>query len=152
MGLVSIIKSEAPQVKQLADISETAFINGHSSYCDKGKGGGECQKERMVNDPAMDPPVFPNITQSETSIARFGRYIVFGFNDSNNAAQNNLSGLAFSNDNGETWQDLGVLPKGTFKELNGDPVIASDSKGVFYYASLGNTSWRRRYFSFYWNC
>lgn len=109
--------------------------------CGNGNVGPGFPGERQVNDPAQDPPLFPHITQSETSIARFGTYVLFGFNDSNgintdNPNLSNVSGVAFSSDSGVTWCDCGNLPKGDFQELGGDPVIATDSNGIFYYGSL----------------
>ncbi len=117
-----------------------ALLDG-SVKCGNGIVGSGFPGERQVNDPAHDPPLFPHITQSETSIARHGTYILFGFNDSNGIntvtpSLSNISGFAFSSDSGVTWSDCGDLPKGTFRELGGDPVIAADSNGIFYYGSL----------------
>lgn len=109
--------------------------------CGNGNVGPGFPGERQVNDPAQDPPLFPHITQSETSIARFGTYIIFGFNDTNglntaNPDLSNISGVAFSSDSGVTWCDCGDLPKGNFQGFGGDPVTAADSNGIFYYGSL----------------
>lgn len=109
--------------------------------CGNGNVGPGFPGERQVNDPAQDIPLFPHITQSETSIARFGTYILFGFNDTNgldtvNTDLSNISGVAFSSDSGVTWCDCGNLPKGNYQGLFGDPVIAVDSNGIFYYGSL----------------
>lgn len=109
--------------------------------CGNGNIGSGFPGERQVNDPAQDPPLFPHITQSETSIATFGTYVLFGFNDSNGINEadtdlSNLSGVAFSSDSGVTWCDCGNLPKGNYQGLFGDPVIAVDLNGMFYYGSL----------------
>lgn len=127
--------------KQSAN-SEPIVVAASCPQCGNGNLGPGFPGERQVNDPAQDPPLFPHITQSETSIARFGTFIVFGFNDSNaintaNPDLSNISGVAFSSDSGVTWCDCGDLPRGNFQGFGGDPVLAVDSNGIFYYGSLG---------------
>jgi len=62
-------------------------------------------KEVQVNNPAVDIASFPNITQSETSLARFKDFILYGFNDTNNATgvagASSYSGFSFSKDLGK---------------------------------------------------
>ena len=96
--------------------------------------------ERQVNSPNQDIDNAPNITQSETSIARSGSNILFGYNDSNRARFGNFSGFAFSSNNGVTWNDCGSMPLNPGWTNGGDPVIAADSRGVFYYSHLGSTN------------
>ncbi|KQU22180.1 hypothetical protein ASG65_20750 [Bacillus sp. Leaf13] len=110
--------------------------------CGNGNTGTGTPGERQVNDPTQDAAAPDNnITQSETSLAAFGSFILFGFNDSNQAAiDGNLSGFAFSSDGGSTWSDCGSLPQNPGVQNGGDPVIAVDSQGVFYYGHLGITS------------
>ncbi|RFT62652.1 exo-alpha-sialidase [Bacillus clarus] len=77
------------------------------------------------------------MTQSETSLAHFKDFILYGFNDSNNANNNSFSGFAFSNDLGNTWTDGGSIPVNPGGRNSGDPVIAVDRNGVFYYGQIG---------------
>ncbi|MDR4162650.1 exo-alpha-sialidase, partial [Bacillus paranthracis] len=97
--------------------------------------------ERQVNNPANDVTNFPRITQSETSIAHFKDFILYGFNDSNAGTGGlgtfSFSGFAFSNDLGNTWTDGGSLPVNPGGLNSGDPVIAVDRNGVFYYGQIG---------------
>lgn len=98
-------------------------------------------KEVQVNNPAQDVANFPRITQSETSLAHFKDFILYGFNDSNNGIDGvgifNFSGFAFSSDLGKHWTDSGSLPVNPLGENSGDPVIAVDRNGVFYYGQVG---------------
>ncbi|MDQ8739411.1 DUF11 domain-containing protein [Paenibacillus sp. LHD-38] len=106
--------------------------------CGNGNIGLGSPGERQVNNPAQDTAAPDNnITQSETSLAAFGPFILFGFNDSNQAITDNFSGFAFSSDGGSTWSDCGSMPQNPNVGNFGDPVIAVDSQGVFYYAHLG---------------
>ena len=114
--------------------------------------GGNVQ----VNDPAQDYVQtfdgfrpFVHATQSETSIAAFGRDIVVTYNNSAGihlspfhggpgliVDQVKLSGFSVSNDGGQSWKS-GFIPNsvggsGTF----GDPSIDVDRHGVFYFANL----------------
>lgn len=98
-------------------------------------------KEIQVNNPAQDVANFPRITQSETSLAHFKDFILYGFNDSNNGVDGvgifNFSGFAFSRDLGKHWTDGGSLPVNPLGKNGGDPVIAVDRNGVFYYGQVG---------------
>lgn len=95
-------------------------------------------KEVQVNNSASDIANFPNITQSETSLAHFKDFILYGFNDSNDEfTRNSFSGFAFSKDLGKTWTDGGSIPTNPGGVNNGDPVIAVDKKGIFYYGQIG---------------
>lgn len=91
--------------------------------------------ERQVNYSQNDITASPRITQSETSLAYHNNYILLGFNDSNTAGS--FSGYAYSNDNGKTWINGGTVPTNSGWTTGGDPVIAVDSKGIFYYIHLG---------------
>ncbi|MFZ5645699.1 MAG: sialidase family protein [Bacillota bacterium] len=113
---------------------------GATVTCGNGNSGAGALGERQVNDPQQDVGVPDNnITQSETSLASFCPFILFGFNDSNCAAFGNFSGFAFSSDGGNTWSDCGSTPRNPGWRNGGDPVIAVDRKGVFYYAQLSTT-------------
>ncbi|WP_257143585.1 exo-alpha-sialidase [Bacillus thuringiensis] len=97
--------------------------------------------EKQVNNPADDIINFPRITQSETSLAHFKDFILYGFNDSNDyrggLGSQSFSGFAFSNNLGKTWTDGGSLPVNPGGTNEGDPVIAVDRNGVFYYGQVG---------------
>lgn len=101
----------------------------------------EQEVERQVNNPVNDVINFPRITQSETSLAHFNKFILYGYNDFNNATGGagnySLSGFSFSNDLGNTWTDGGPVPINPTGFNDGDPVIAVDRNGVFYYGQLG---------------
>jgi hypothetical protein len=94
-----------------------------------------------VNDPAEDVHQPDQTTQSETSIAVSGAHIAVGFNDSQTtllaeAAGDDLSGYAYSNDAGRTFTDGGPLPNAPGYINFGDPWLASDPSGAMYYGSL----------------
>lgn len=80
-------------------------------------------------------------TQSETSLAVFGSTIVMGWNDSSEFATagfglTSFTGFGFSTDGGSTFTDAGLLaPTPGFVSL-GDPALAVDRMGNFYFASL----------------
>ncbi|UNK35294.1 glycoside hydrolase [Bacillus sp. N5-665] len=111
----------------------------HDDSCCKHK-----EVERQVNNPTNDIINFPRITQSETSLAHFNDFILYGFNDTNNTTPppevpgtHSFSGFAFSNDLGDTWTDGGPVPVNPGGFNDGDPVIAKDRNGVFYYGQVG---------------
>lgn len=90
--------------------------------------------ERQANSSANDIRTSPNVTQSETTISYFRRYIVMGFN---NSGVTGFSGYAYSNDRGNTWIDGGEVSSVAGSATSGDPVLSVDSKGRFYYTQLG---------------
>lgn len=113
---------------------------GATVTCGNGNSGAGALGERQVNDPQQDVGAPDNnITQSETSLASKGSFILFGFNDSNCFTRNNFNGVAFSSDGGTTWSDCGSTPLNPGWFNGGDPVIAVDRKGIFYYAQLSMT-------------
>lgn len=139
------LSTNAPEIKDGDRPCTGCGAQGSGDHpgCGNGLIGPGSPGERQVNDPAQDsaPGVFPNITQSETTVARFGTFVVFGFNDSNNAANNNFTGYGFSSDSGVTWTDCGNPPKGTLlAEDGGDPVLAVDSQGIFYFSRIAITN------------
>jgi hypothetical protein len=112
----------------------------------------------QVNDPSLDNiQVFPGFrpfvmyTQSETSIAAFGRNIVAAYNTSANQplvqlpsgglqfTQRFLSGFSWSGDDGETWSSGFFPPLPGSIVTFGDPVVDVDRNGNFYFAGLGAT-------------
>jgi hypothetical protein len=95
-----------------------------------------------VNDPSADSHQVDQTTQSETAIAVAGSNVVVGWNDSQHSLQpfftaaSNLNGYGFSSDGGATWTDGGVVPNAPGQNNVGDPWLASDRAGNFYYSSL----------------
>ena len=91
---------------------------------------------------------FVEFTQSETSVAAFGRNIVATYNSSANQplslvppplhfTQMFLSGFSTSNDGGQTWTSGFFPPVPGSIFTFGDPSIDVDRHGNFYFAGLG---------------
>jgi hypothetical protein len=80
----------------------------------------------------------PQNTQSETSVATSGQKVVVGFNDSLVCCfpALNLSGYSVSTDGGSSFTDEGTLPFRPNVQPIGDPTVATDGQGNFYFASL----------------
>jgi Neuraminidase (sialidase) len=115
----------------------------------------------QVNDPNLDNiQFFPNALpqpqrpyefsiQSETSMATFGNDVIVGFNNSADqpvtlSPQNTvafqhrfLSGVGVSHDGGRTFTESSLPPIPGSPFTFGDPALAADRQGNFYYASLG---------------
>lgn len=116
-------------------------------------GGGALEKQ--VNDPSLQviqnpsPATFRpfvQFTQSETSLARRGRNIVAGYNNSSDQPfvagtttfqYRYFSGFSTSNDGGRTWKSGSVPPAPGAIFTFGDPSVDVDRRGNFYYAGLG---------------
>jgi hypothetical protein len=116
----------------------------------------EQRRDRQVNDPALDfiqtsPTTrpFENATESETSIGVSGPHIVVGYNSSAGArvtdfgggllfvTQTLLSGYSVSHDGGTTWKSGFIPPiSPTAAFTSGDPSLAVDRAGNFWYAHL----------------
>ena len=94
------------------------------------------KEDIQVNKSADDVANFPRITQSETSLAYFKNRILYGYNEFNTSNNNNISGFSFS-DLGKSWTDGGTIPLNPRGSNDGDPVIAVDKKGIFYYGQIG---------------
>jgi len=80
----------------------------------------------------------PQNTQSETSVAVSGSKVVVGFNDSLVCCipAINFTGYSVSANGGETFTDMGDLPWKPTVQPIGDPAVAHDASGNFYFASL----------------
>jgi hypothetical protein len=96
-----------------------------------------------VNNPAGDAVAEEDMTtQSETSVAVHGKNVVIGYNDDGKSAfflspALDFTGYSWSSDGGATFHDS-VLPN-ALPALNlGDPVVAADRAGNFYFASLAS--------------
>src|SRR5881628_199128 len=94
-----------------------------------------------ANDPGEDTHQPDQTTQSETSIAAVGDRVVVGFNDSQTTllaltAGSDLSGYGYSTNGGASFVDGGALPNAPGCINVGDPWLASDRGGAFYYSNL----------------
>ena len=116
---------------------------------------GENHGSVQINDPALDNiQVFPGTrpfeesVQSETSMVTFGRNVVVGYNSSADQplvltpaglffTHRHLSGYSFSHDGGRTWTSGFIPPSPGSLFTFGDPALAVDRAGNFYYASIG---------------
>ena len=105
-------------------------------------GGGGSLTNVRVNNPGNDSHQVDQTTQSETAIAASGSNVVVGYNDSQQLIQPfltagaNLSGYGYSSDGGATFTDGGTIPNAPGNVNLGDPWLAVDSSGTFYYSSL----------------
>lgn len=87
-----------------------------------------------LNDTTDDPP---HTCNSETHLAAAGDQVVAGWNDGRIFPDPpGAAGYAYSIDGGATWTDGGLLPAPPDAVYHGDPVLATDGQGNFYYASL----------------
>jgi hypothetical protein len=89
-----------------------------------------------VNDRAQDEN--PSLTtQSETAVATFGSNVVVGWNDVGQFFQTaSLTGYGYSTDGGRTFTDGGVIPPPPGGANLGDPDVAVDSRGTFYFSQI----------------
>ncbi len=80
----------------------------------------------------------PQNTQSETSVAASGHKVVVGYNDSLVCCfpALNFSAYSVSTDGGKSFTDMGTLPFRPDVQPIGDPAVARDDHGNFYFASL----------------
>jgi len=89
-----------------------------------------------VNDRSQDEN--PSLTtQSETAVEVFGNTVVLGWNDIGQFFQSqSLVGYGYSHDGGQTYTDGGFLPPVRGGANLGDPDIAVDRHGHFYYSTI----------------
>jgi hypothetical protein len=119
------------------------ILTGSTSNSQANTSGTSCAAEPsttgnvQVNCLAEDGMSAAN-TQSETSVSAAGNKVVVGFNDSLVCCipAINLTGYSVSNDGGKTFTDMGDLPFDPNVQPIGDPTVAHDSAGNFYFASL----------------
>ncbi|UCC47305.1 MAG: exo-alpha-sialidase [Gemmatimonadota bacterium] len=98
----------------------------------------------LVNDPSTDRG--NNTTQSETAVARHGDVVVVGYNDSGEfTRRSSLTGYAYSLDGGASFSDAGVLAPVRGGRNLGDPALAVDREGNFYFATLAIDAAARSY-------
>ena len=119
-----------------------------------GNGDGDVSRNVLVNDPALDTiQRFPGFlpfefsTQSETSVAVFGNDVLIGYNSSANQPIVNIGGTLFfehrfwsaysiSHDGGRTFTSGFVPPTPNSPVTLGDPSVAVDRAGHFFYVSI----------------
>ena len=80
----------------------------------------------------------PSVGESEVTLAAIGDKLVAGWNDGLVfGAQPGFVGYGYSVDGGATWQDGGSLPLASAADVYyGDPVLAADPAGHWYFADL----------------
>lgn len=125
-------------------LGKTGTLSGSSGT---GLSGSSCTAEAsstgnvQVNCLAEDGSS-PQNTDSETSVSAFGNKVVVGFNDSLVCCHPgvNLTGYAVSTDGGKSFTDQGDLPFLNTVQPIGDPTVAHDDQGNFYFASLALSS------------
>jgi hypothetical protein len=94
----------------------------------------------QVNCRAEDT-AYPPSQQNETSVSAYGSKVVVGFNDDLVCCNPvNISGYSVSTNGGRTFTDMGDVPWSSEVQPVGDPSIAHDDRGNFYYASLALSS------------
>ncbi|TMD97590.1 MAG: exo-alpha-sialidase [Chloroflexi bacterium] len=125
---------------RLAPDSNGLAQKGNKVNSAKPGGGGSLTNVR-VNNPANDTHQTDQTTQSETTVGVSGSNVVVGYNTSSHTllfltAGSNLTGYAYSADGGQTFTDGGVIPNAPGNVNLGDPWLASDSAGNFYYSTL----------------
>ncbi len=92
--------------------------------------------DQRVNDPGEDKNP-AHTTQSETTIAVFGQNVALGWNDIGQVATtNSSSGYGYSSDGGRTFTDGGDIPPVKGGANLGDPDLAVDRKGNFYFSQI----------------
>lgn len=94
-----------------------------------------------VNNPGEDTHFVDQTTQSEAMVAASGQNVLVGYNDSQTTglfltAASNLTGYSYSTDGGQTFTDGGTLPNAPSFMNFGDPWVASDRDGAFYFSNL----------------
>jgi BNR repeat-like domain len=98
-----------------------------------------------VNDPSNDGAGDPDMTeQNEVTLAVSGSNVVAGYNDDGTSPPpfgqqpspaTDITGYSWSGDGGQTWHDS-QLPNHSPSFNIGDPVLAADRAGRFYFATL----------------
>jgi len=132
----------------------TRSSSGITSYSGSGSGGGGTSGfSPNVDAASLAEDISPNSTraygQSETSIAAAGSYVVEAWNDSTGffspcpspMYKEELTGVGFSNNGGNTFTDIGGLPNNNCANdiYSGDPSVEAYQAGgvtYFYISSL----------------
>ncbi len=119
---------------KLVSVSAVVFAMG--TLLSPGSAPAQFANQVKVSDAIEGNPI-PGL-----SAARCGTNIVVGFADTEGAPPGTTAagpGFAVSNDGGQTFSDLGVLPDRslTFGDDGGSNVIGCSSASTFYYATRG---------------
>jgi hypothetical protein len=123
--------------RALSERGPTLGRNGLASSTSSGHGTANV----LVNDPRRDTGQVDQTTQSETAIGVSGSHVVVGFNDSQQGlllltSGANLSGYAYSSNGGGSYVDGGTISNAPGFVNVGDPWVATDRTGAFYYSTL----------------
>lgn len=104
--------------------------------------------DKVVNSRGAD--AWPNITQSETTVAALGANVMLGWNDSGSVSTTgDFTGYGRSLNGGKTFTDMGAptTPLGSVSSVSGDPVLFADHPSnhpagskPFYFANLGTST------------
>ncbi len=120
-------------------------LNGN--YSGPGNNGTSCAAESSATGNVQvnclkEDGSSPQNTESETSVSAFGQKVVVGYNDSLVCCVPalNLTGYSVSKDGGKSFTDAGDLPWQPNVQPIGDPTVAHDAAGNFYFASLALNS------------
>ena len=132
-----------PRIDGAGDLVARLFGGGLNTVSSGTNQGSVCPAEAstsgnvQVNCVAEDAGS-PQNTQSETSVSASGSRVVVGFNDSTVCCTPalNFTGYSVSNDGGRHFTDEGDLPWQPNVQPIGDPTVAHDAAGNFYFASL----------------
>lgn len=125
-------------------LGKTGTVSGSSGT---GLSGSSCKAETSTTGNVQvncvgEDGASPQNTQSETSVSASGSKVVVGFNDSLVCCRPgiNFTGYSVSNDGGATFTDEGDLPFLNTVQPIGDPTVAHDDQGNFYFASIALSS------------
>jgi hypothetical protein len=147
-GAVQNLISLSDSIDRMAPgVNQTLLRSTGSAGTSSGSGSSNVVQ---VSDPSTDFAFSfqTGFTQNETSTAWCGNNVVVGFNDSGSLPETmivpgglSFAGVAHSNDQGHTFQDLGPLNPGTDPSnfVAGDPLLGCSNPNTFYYASLFST-------------
>jgi hypothetical protein len=142
---------ESPQRQYLSGAAETRLLWKSGAVAPnrwvagaRGSDAPSTGTDVRINQPG-EGEFLPNCnTQNEVHIARFGNNVVAGWNDGGQcdylvrSTGISLSGFGWSDDGGKTWHDGGTIAGAPGGGSWGDPVVAADTDGSFYYAELAD--------------
>ena len=148
LGLQKALPASA-RLAHFASVMDRFVAAASNSTVDEPTEGGGFKDDNpfsvRVNDPRRDLAFSPfaGYTQSTTSTARCGEQVVVGFNDSGSILSTlfsgkggvSFSGVAVSDDDGESFRDLGAVPPGPDPSsfLLGEPSVACSDPDTFYF-------------------
>lgn len=150
-GFPSAWPLDSPQRQYLSGAAETRLLwksaasaPARSGVPAPSSGAPATGTDVRINQPG-EGEFLPNCnTQNEVHLARFGNNVVAGWNDGGQcdylirSTGISLSGYGWSDDGGKTWHDGGTIAGAPGGNSWGDPVLAADADGNFYYAELAD--------------